>query len=351
MANETKFIVIGDPHIKLDNILDVDLCLERLIGLANERQPDFIVILGDVNHNHEKIHTVCLNKAYEFIDKMREIAPTYVLVGNHDMINHVQFLTSNHWLNGMKEWENVVIVDKVKTLSVNGDLYVFCPYVPNGRFEEALNTCDVDWKESSCIFAHQEFYGCSMNAITSVEGDRWGEEYPNIISGHIHVKQKIQNNIYYPGSMLQHSFGESSKNIIAIVTFNDNTDYILEEVDLKLPRKKTIHTTIEDIDDNEYELSDTGDKLKITISGVYEQFKSFRKTNKYKKMIKSGIKVVFKPKKISLENADDTMSNESNFKDVLSLLINKEKSPYLTQIYEEIINDKIMSPNDIIFIS
>ena len=77
-------LFIGDPHIQVGNIQDVNLLIERLINLAKEKKPTFIVIGGDVLHDHERLHTLALNKAYELIDNMRIIAPTYILVGNHD---------------------------------------------------------------------------------------------------------------------------------------------------------------------------------------------------------------------------------------------------------------------------
>ena len=207
-------LCIGDPHIQVGNITEVDLFIERLILLATKKQPDLIIVLGDILHTHERLHTIALNKAYEMINKLRLITKTYVLVGNHDYIQNQQFLTENHWLSGMKEWKNTVIVDKVISETINGEKFVFTPYVPPGRFEEALNTLDGDWKDASCIFAHQEFYGCKMGAIVSVEGDNWSIENPHVVSGHIHSRQIPQENIYYTGSAMQHAFGESEKNII-----------------------------------------------------------------------------------------------------------------------------------------
>ena len=58
-----------------------------------------------------------------------------------------------------------------------------------------------------------------MGAIISVEGDKWSLKFPNVISGHIHERQIPQKNIYYPGSAMQHAFGESKKNIIAHLNF------------------------------------------------------------------------------------------------------------------------------------
>ena len=83
-----KVIAIGDPHFKTSNILDVEKFINRIQELASNEEPDIIVILGDLLHEHERLHTTPLNKAYEFVRKMSNISKTYVLVGNHDLINN-----------------------------------------------------------------------------------------------------------------------------------------------------------------------------------------------------------------------------------------------------------------------
>ena len=347
----TEILFIGDPHFMTSNIPEVELFIDRITDLATSKQPDIIVIGGDLLHTHERLHTLPLNKAYEFVDKMRKIATTYVLVGNHDYIQNQQFLTENHWMNGMKEWENTIIVDKLYVENIKNSSFVFTPYVPPGRFEEALSTLNNDsiWKKSDCIFAHQEFFGCKMGAIISVDGDKWDIDYPEIVSGHIHSKQTPQTNIYYPGSSMQHAFGESTKNIIAYLTFNgDKQKYHLEEIDLNLPRKKIVYMDIQNID--EYKIPETDDKIKISISGVYEDFKTLKKTKKYKELISKGVKVVFKTKNTDSDKTQmDHMDNKS-FETILYNIIDNQKDSYLYETYELVINNKQVNNNDIIYI-
>ena len=104
---------IGDTHFRVDNISIVDTLIGELLKNLKEKNPDLIVLLGDILHDHERLHTIALNRAYHLIKELRKIAPVYVIVGNHDMINHEQFLTDQHWMNAMKLWENVTIVDQV----------------------------------------------------------------------------------------------------------------------------------------------------------------------------------------------------------------------------------------------
>jgi DNA repair exonuclease SbcCD nuclease subunit len=302
--------------------------------LVKKEKPEFIVVLGDLLHTHERLHTIALNKAYEFIKSLREFAPVFVIVGNHDYIQNQQFLTQNHWMNGMKEWEGVKIVDEV----VFFEDFVFCPYVPNGRFEEALNTSKKDWKKSRCIFAHQEFFGCKMGAIVSVEGDKWGEEHPFVVSGHIHSKQWPQKNVYYTGSAMQHAFGESEDTTIAVFDFLEER-YELREVDLGLKHKKIVYLDMEKADSFEYK---GDDEVKLTIRGNYDEFKAFKKGEKYKSLVKSGVKVAFKiDKETEKEKIENRVANseENSFTQILQNISYSSENKEIFRIYELLVNN------------
>lgn len=353
-TEQLTIIAVGDPHFQTTNIPEVKMFIEKLENLAKEKKPHLIVILGDILHTHEKLHTTPFNMACEFIERMRNITETIVLVGNHDYIGNMQYLSTNHWMNPLKEWNNVKIVDKIFHKDINGYHLVFCPYVYPGRFQEALCSDNRDWKDAHCIFAHQEFYGCKMGAIVSVEGDKWPDDYPEIVSGHIHSRQTPQKNVYYCGSSMQHAFGESEKNVIPILTFSDfKKNYNLDEIDLELPRKKIVYTDVENIDNfklPETKEDGTQDKVKITISGVYDEFKAFKKTKKYKELIKTGTKVVFKPKKITKEEQQKSPEiNETDFTKILAALVTNERNSFLYQAYELVVNSKTISEEDILF--
>lgn len=358
--NTITAIAIGDPHFRIDNIAEVDTFIERINTLIQYEKPTYIVCLGDLLHTHERLHTMPLNRAYKFIDTLRKIAPTFVLVGNHDMFNNQQYLTEDgHWMRGMREWSNVTIVDKPVLAQFGAHSFVFVPYVPNGRFEEALNTLDYKWNTSTCIFAHQEFYGCKMGAIQSVEGDKWSTDLPLVISGHIHTRQKLQTNVYYTGSSLQQAFGENEESTIAHITFTRTRDHILREINLHMPRKRIIYKDIDDIDT--FEVPNTVDKIKVTINGTCEQFKSFKKTKKYKDLTESGVKVIFKPKKIQIDTSDESIdkksheliassTTEANFNRILFEIINEQRNPYLVQAFEYVVNDKEIDSSSILFL-
>ena len=190
-------LVIGDPHFKVDNVRETTLLAEKTMALLEKRRPDFIVCLGDILDTHEKIHVGPLRRAVDWLHEMSKYAPVYLIIGNHDRPHNSCFLTHEHAFTAVHLWPTVTVVDVVKTAVVKGQEFVFVPYVPPGRFIEALNT--VRWKDARCIFAHQEFHGCALGQATSTEGDKWQLDYPLVISGHIHGYDRPQANIIYTG--------------------------------------------------------------------------------------------------------------------------------------------------------
>ena len=324
-----SILTIGDPHFKLENLSDTEIYIARITKIIEIRRPNYVVILGDLLHCHERVHTTVLNRAYEFIDKIRQLCPVYVLVGNHDYINNSQFLTDNHWMNAMKKWNNVEIVDNGKTLETSFGKLIFCPYVYPGKFEEALNIIDPNWKDARTIFCHQEFYGCKMGAIESTQGDKWNINYPFIISGHVHDKQRVQENIFYTGSSIQHAFGESHDKTITMCFLE--TEIRLEDIDLEMPTKKILYMNMDEIDDFQYEL--TVNKIRITLSGTSQEFKTFRKSRKYKDLVDKGVKIVYKNQTVVNKK---TASRNESFQTILNRLVKKENNKEVYELYTEL---------------
>lgn len=243
----TRVLFIGDQHFKHGNLHIVDIFLLRLEAWLIDNPVDLIVSGGDLLDQHERVHTLCLNKAIQYIDMLCKYATTYILVGNHDAINNQIFLnTEQHWLNCFKKNQRVVIVDTIKHVTLNDVKYVFAPYVPDKRFQEALSTYP-NWKSADVIFAHQTFNGAKMGAILSHDIEDWLPSYPMCVSGHIHQSQWIGDNLYYAGSAFQQGFSDShDKTVACVVTKNKSTTIL--PYDLNLPQKKTIYLSTDELE-------------------------------------------------------------------------------------------------------
>lgn len=346
-------LVIGDIHIRSDNLHLIDILEKQIVDYTHRHKFECIVFLGDILHTHEKLYTQPLNRACKLFENLSRLSHVYILVGNHDLINNQQFLSDQHWLNILKNKPNITVVDTVVVETINNLQTIFVPYVPPGRFIEALEITQTPWKQANLIFAHQEFKGCKMGAIVSNHGDEWPLDYPKIISGHIHDRQTPQPNIYYIGACLQHSFGETGNPKLVWIHNNTTTD-----LDLELPRKKNVYTKLEDLDkqkiENIIELSNTKDTecVRVVVKGDYEKFKSVKDTL-LTDLTQENIKIVFKPEQPDKD--EEQIGNENKirkgFDELLLQKVLQPKDEYLYVAYQKIINPSlVINPNDFIIV-
>jgi DNA repair exonuclease SbcCD nuclease subunit len=330
-----KVLFIGDPHIRPDNIPEIEQLEKTIDEILEKNTIDFIVVGGDILHTHERLHTLAMNRAIDFLKHFACNYKVYCLVGNHDLINNQQFLSRNHWMTHIENLPNIFIVEKALRLEKSGKVFAMVPYVWPGRFIEAMEVCDVQWKDANCIFAHQEFKGCKMGAIISEIGDEWNESYPLIISGHIHDNQRPQKNIYYPGTPIQHSFGDAGKNVVAIIDVRDDIP-IIEEIYTGCSSKKTLSTTLEKIDNIDLEKYE-GVQLRVSVSGDATSLKVFQKSAKFKELQKAGIKVALKPVASDFEEVKERIDENGDFIEILTQLIKDENNKTLMSDFQEIV--------------
>lgn len=241
-----RILVVGDPHYKRTNQEETDLLeseVDRLIPLVDE-----VVILGDVLDRFS-LRPLCRVKAW-FVALSSKI-PTTVLIGNHEREDNTDYLSNIHPYVGMDRSNLTIVATPLRRANV---LYV--PYVPPGRFKEAISTCvpAEELKDLSLIFAHQSIVGCSDPKSLDV----WDSNV-KVISGHIHNRGVLCHgttgslssewNVYYPGAPLCNNFGDELQRYLSIV---DTETLQVEEVPVaSIPRLTLILTmnyTEEDLD-------------------------------------------------------------------------------------------------------
>ena len=211
-----NILVCGDPHFKKDNLPIMELMVNDFIGLIEERKPDLCVVLGDTLHDHANITVRPLCMAIDFFEQIAKLCQLVVLIGNHDRENNSDFCTDIHPFNGLKSNPRIKIVDTTYWDQENN--FIFVPYVPNGKFNQALSLVDYDptikptkdSKVPTLIFSHQEFKGCQLSVNKYSEtGDTWDKNLPQIVSGHIHEYQ-ILPHVIYVGTPTSTNYGESN---------------------------------------------------------------------------------------------------------------------------------------------
>lgn len=310
-----KVLVEGDPHIKISNTIETDLMTAAIQKELSENKYDFTVIAGDVLDRFESIHIDPLTRAIAHINTITKLSQhTYLLIGNHDRANNNVFLTDKHPFTALKHWKKLTVVDTVlveEITSMDGETasFVFAPYVYVGRLREALQTVKMDYPISSlkhqeehwnslrsvvAVFAHQEFHGAKIGIKKSTEGDHWPSDAPMCISGHIHDYCRLQKNMLYVGTPIQHGVTDISEKTVSAFTFTrqeENKEWITEErrINLKVPRKIHITVTVEEL--LAFEIPDNASFVRLDIEIDPIQWRRLIKDPHVVKLIKANIQI------------------------------------------------------------
>lgn len=296
-----RVMVVGDPHFRQQYIKVVDEFTRQTIEMVETQKPDMVVISGDTLHEHESTRESCQSRAVAWFKELALRAYTIVLIGNHDRPNNQHFLTKSHFFNGLEGTRNLKIVDNA-AFSVElkkSDVtyrFVAVPYVPNGRFGEALKTLKTSIESSppAAIFAHQEFKGVKMGAIISEEGDEWPTDNPIIISGHVHEHQIIGGNIIYVGTPYQTSFSEDTNKGIWFFDFKGRDAPTARMVKLKLRVKQSV--TIAPKDLATFKAPDATFDFRLIITGPQEEVEACKQTRAFKDLhALPHVKIVCRP--------------------------------------------------------
>lgn len=333
-------LVIGDPHFKISNVAETKSMVEAIIETAQKVSPNFIVVLGDTLDRHEIIHSSPLCRAVDFLDLLSRISPVYLLIGNHDLKNNREFLSTEHPFTALKYWgERLTVVDTTLVKDINGKVFTFVPYVPPGRFLEALDFSK-GWNESVCIFGHQEIRGVKTGPeIISTSGDVWIPGHFGIM-GHIHNYQELyihnreHPDVVYVGSPIQHSFGDHPEKTISLFTFSDSGPIKHERIDLGLLRKLIVKISCSDVPNY---IPETKCELKLLIVGTKGEIKTIKSHTNIEKWKEEGHKICYK--EVSIEKITERKETESTTRFSSSLYTKIKDIHGMVPIYKEIFGE------------
>lgn len=266
MAKEIKFHAIGDVHIADRHMAMCDEAMAKVIVLI-EKRPDvhLVVIMGDILDRHNNVKLTHQRKAINWIHDMHERCKQNnivlaVIIGNHDRPNNQDCFSDIHPFMGIQDVANsLYIVSKPKAIVINEQKILLMPYVSPGRFMEGFNAYMNGmhkqnlWrtihsiKDFHLVFGHQECKGAPYGPVVSTIGDEWPLDYPMLISGHIHTRIKLQENLLYTGSLYPITVSEGSDKGAITGTYRPSDRHL----EFKVLRVVTSQKKIERIAANE----------------------------------------------------------------------------------------------------
>ena len=253
----SKLLLIGDLHIRKDNLDIMRKVCSEILYIIETKTPDLVVVLGDTEDRHENLFMPANTDAIKFFKAIAKQCELIVLIGNHDRENNSVFMTDVSPYIGLKEHHNITIVDS--TIWDKEKNFIYVPYVPNGRFNEALSkvdyypfkdgVVDLEIKHPRLVICHQEFIGCLMGVVTSSTGDVWSQHLPQIFSGHIHEYQTLPS-VCFVGTPVQQNYGEGTDKAFMMVYLEDTEEAKFQCERIRLtsaPVRTTVHMTIADL--------------------------------------------------------------------------------------------------------
>ncbi|KKM63510.1 hypothetical protein LCGC14_1510720 [marine sediment metagenome] len=158
-SEKVTCLAVGDPHFQVNNVTDAEELIKKVNKLVKQLHPTFVVILGDLLHTHEKVHTTPFNIATRLIITLARKVQVFLIIGNHDYVNNQQYLTNKHPFNSFKKIENVTVCDHVVLRTINGMKFIFCPF---------LVLIFNSFKTSNILFCCSELTPYMVSSVTSL---------------------------------------------------------------------------------------------------------------------------------------------------------------------------------------
>ncbi len=82
-----RIVHISDTHVKLlKQHKEYKIIFSKIYEILKEEKPDIIVHTGDLFHNKTQMSPEAISLAMDFLKNLADIAPTYLIPGNHDCL-------------------------------------------------------------------------------------------------------------------------------------------------------------------------------------------------------------------------------------------------------------------------
>jgi len=256
-----KIALIGDLHFGVrgnsQSFLkyQLDYFNEDVFPELEKRKIKNIIQLGDVWNSRKIININTYHWVKKrFLEPLKKMGiKLYVILGNHD--SYYTYSTEITSLSILKEYDNIVVIDKPTLCNIEG---LKCSLVPWMSNEEDIKSFKIFCNKNphDITFGHFEINNFEVIKGHFHEGGinkKFFENFEKVYSGHFHLRQE-QDNIHYLGTPYELTWGDydSTKGWYVLDTKTKQLESI---INTKYIHKKIyydedfINDAISDIDD------------------------------------------------------------------------------------------------------
>jgi DNA repair exonuclease SbcCD ATPase subunit/predicted phosphodiesterase len=236
----TTFAHISDTHIRnLKYHDEYRIVFKEIYDQLHQDQPDYIIHTGDMAHTKTHLSPEYFELTSEFLKNLADIAPTYIILGNHDgnlknenrqdAVTPIIEALQHPNLHLLKDSGETRLSDKIclNVLSV---------------FDRDNWVSPSDKSMVNIALYHGAIMGCKVSDGWALEN---GEDEVDIFKdfdyamlGDIHRTQYLdeEKRVWYAGSTVQQNFGESLRKGYLLWNIRDKNNFNVEKRLFMSPR-------------------------------------------------------------------------------------------------------------------
>ncbi len=235
-----KFAHLADTHIKnLKYHDEYNEIFDKIYQVLQQEQVDCIVHCGDIAHTKTQISPEFVEMASNFFRNLASIAPTFVILGNHD-----GNLRNGSRQDAITPIINALNLDNLFLLKESGEVNVG----ENFSFNVMSIFDETNWKKPSnpdkinIALFHGSVAGVATDTGYIMDH---GDYSVDIFSGHdfaflgdIHkTNQSLDSKgrVRYPGSTVQQNFGETDDKGFLIWNIQDKDNFTCQHISIPNP--------------------------------------------------------------------------------------------------------------------
>jgi DNA repair exonuclease SbcCD ATPase subunit/DNA repair exonuclease SbcCD nuclease subunit len=235
-----KFAHIADTHIKnLKYHYEYRIVFDQLYDELRKQKVDYIVHCGDIAHTKTQISPEFVEMCSEFFRNLAAIAPTYIVLGNHD-----GNLKNSSRQDALTPIVEALALDDLHLLKNSGETHIddkFCLNVLS-VFDRANWIKPTDDSKINIALYHGSISNCKTDTNWTMAH---GEDSISIFDDHdfamlgdIHRRQFLDEHgrVWYAGSTVQQNHGETNDKGILIWEINSKDDWDIEPIIFKNPK-------------------------------------------------------------------------------------------------------------------
>jgi exonuclease SbcC len=231
---------LADTHIKnLKYHYEYKIVFEQLYQTLRERKVDYIVHCGDIAHTKTQISPEFVEMCSDFFRSLAEIAPTYIILGNHD-----GNLKNSSRQDALTPIVAALDLPQLHLLKNSGEIHLNDEVCLNvlSVFDRDSWSKPTDNSKINIALYHGSISNCKTDTNWTMS---FGEDDISIFDnfdfamlGDIHRRQFLdkEGRIWYPGSTVQQNHGETNDKGVLIWDIKSKDDWEIEPIVLQNPK-------------------------------------------------------------------------------------------------------------------